>query len=183
MLSQLEQTSQGTLVDLAKMRIEKWKTDSNSKREAQGNVESLQRNLQSALPAIIGELRSSPENLTSTFKLYRNLDALYDVFSSVVESAGAFGSKDEFQSLENDLSVFEHSRRSFADRMETLTGAKEGELARLRVQIQSAQAAAATPPKRVIVDDTTPVKKPSPKKKTPPAAKPAPAPPPQPQAQ
>ena len=31
------------------------------------------------LPAIIGELRAAPESLVSTFKLYRNLDALYDV--------------------------------------------------------------------------------------------------------
>ena len=36
---------------------------------------------------MIAELRTSPESLASTFKLYRNLDALYDVFGSVVESA------------------------------------------------------------------------------------------------
>ena len=113
LLSQLEQSSQAAQVDLAKLRIERWKTDSASKRQTEGNVESVQRNLQRALPEIIAELRNSPENLTSTFKLYRNLEALYDVFGSVVESAGAFGSKDEFQSLENDLSSFERSRRSF----------------------------------------------------------------------
>ena len=76
MLSQLEQASQATQVDLAKLRIEKWKVDSESKRQTQGNVESVQRNLQTALPAMISELRASPENLASTFKLYRNLDAL-----------------------------------------------------------------------------------------------------------
>src|SRR6202047_161202 len=107
LLSQLEQASQAAQVDLAKLRIEKWKADSGSKRQAQANVESIQRNLQSAMPEIIAVLRTSPENLTSTFKLYRNLDALYDVLGSVAESAGAFGSKDEFQSLENDFSAFE----------------------------------------------------------------------------
>src|SRR6202035_4193179 len=66
MLSQLEQTSQAAQVDLAKLRIDKWKIDSGSKRQTQGNVESVQRNLQSALPEMIAELKASPESLTST---------------------------------------------------------------------------------------------------------------------
>jgi len=171
MLSQLEQASQATQLDLAKLRIEKWKVDSESKRQTQGNVESVQRNLQAALPEMITELRASPENLAATFKLYRNLDALYNVFGSVAESTGAFGSKDEFQALENDLSAFEKARRAFADRMESLAGAKEAEVARFRVALQSAQASiSAEPPKKVVVDDVAPPKKPA-KKKT--AAKPA----------
>src|SRR5262249_54463156 len=153
--------SEATQGDLAKLRIDKWKTDGSSKQQTRGNVESVQRNLQSALPEIINELRTAPENLSSTFKLYRNVDALYDVISSVVESAGAFGSKDEFQSMGNDLSAFERSRRSFADRMETLAGSKEVELTRLRTQIQNLQAVHPPPPKKVIVEETTPPKKPT----------------------
>ena len=164
LLSQLEQVAQGTLVDLAKLRIEKWKTDSNTKQSTEADVESLRRNLQMALPEIIAQLRASPENISTTFKLYRNLDALYDVFGPVVESAGAFGSKDEFQSVQNDLSSLERSRRALAERMETLAGAKEGELTHLRGQVRDLQAAATPPPppKKVVVDDTEsakPVKK------------------------
>jgi septal ring factor EnvC (AmiA/AmiB activator) len=166
LLSQLDQASQAAQLDLAKSRIDKWKTDSGNKRQMQANVESIQRNLQSAMPEIVSQLRNSPEDLTATFKLYRNLDALYDVFGSVVESAGAFGSKEEFQALENDLSALEKSRRSFADRIEILSGAKETELARLRTALQNAQANANQPPKKVVVDDTEPPKKPV-KKKTP----------------
>jgi hypothetical protein len=175
LLSQLEETSQATQLDLAKLRVERWKADSGTKRQAEGNSESIQRNLKSALPEIISELRASPESLTSTFKLYRNLDALYDVFESVAESAGAFGSKDEFQSLENDVSAFERLRRSVADRMETLAGAKEVEVTRLRAALQSAQAStAAPPPKKIVVDDAAPVKKPAKKKPATPANKAAP---------
>ena len=83
LLSQLEQASQAAQVDLAKLRIDRWKIDSGSKRQTQGNVDSVQRNLQAALPEMIAELKASPESLTSTFKLYRNLDALYNVFGSV----------------------------------------------------------------------------------------------------
>ncbi len=173
LLSQLEQASQAAQVDLAKLRIEKWKTDSDSKRQAQNNVESIERNLRSALPELISELKASPENLASTFKIYRNLDALYDVFESVAESAGAFGSKDEFQSMENDVSAFERGRRAFADRMETLAGAKELEVTRLRAALQEAQASVTSqPPKKIVVDDTAPAKKPA-KKKPVPKAKPS----------
>jgi len=196
MLSQLEQVAQTTQVDLAKLRIEKWKTDSNTKRGTQADVESIQRNLQMALPEIIGELRTSPENIATTFKLYRNLDALYDVFGPVVESAGAFGSRDEFQSVQNDLSSLERSRRALAERMEALAGAKEGELTQLRTQVRDLKAAATpppAPPKKVVVDDTEPPKKvvkkktvPKPPKPSTPATTQAPgtttAPSPQPQA-
>ena len=176
LLSQLEEASQSAQVDLAKIRVERWKTDSGSKRQAEGNAESIQRNLQSALPEIIAELKASPESLTSTFKLYRNLDALYDVFESVAESAGAFGSKDEFQSLENDVSAFEKARRAVADRMETLAGAKEVEVTRLRAALQNAQAnTPSQPPTKTVVDDTAPVKKSVKKKPAPKATPTAPA--------
>ncbi len=162
-LSDVQQSAQTMQLDLAKLRIEKWKTDGNTKSNTQTDVESLQRNLQSALPEMVNQLKASPENLPATFKLYRNLDALYDVFGSVVESAGAFGSRDEFQSLQNDLSALQRSRRSVAERMESLSDSKEGELASLRTQLQNAKAAeAAAPPKKVVVDDTEPA--PAPKK-------------------
>jgi hypothetical protein len=187
MLSGLEEASQTTQLDLAKLRIEKWKTDGANKRQTDADVESIQRNLKSAMPEIVGQLRNSPENLPGTFKLYRNLDALYDVFSSVVESAGAFGSKDEFQSLQNDLNAIEKSRHSVADRMEALATSKETELGQMRLQLRNAQAATGpNPAKKVIVDDTEPEKKPSKSKVTRKVTKhavtvPAPSPAPSPQ--
>jgi len=169
MLAQLETTSKSAQADLAKLHIERWKTDNTYKKQSLANVDSIQRNLQNALPEIVAQLRNSPEDLATTFKLYRNLDALYGVLGSVVESAGAFGSRDEFQSLQNDLNSLERARRSFADRMDTLAQSKEGELARLRAQIQTLQAAQTTappPPKKTVVDDTEAPKK-TVKKKTP----------------
>ena len=165
-LGPLEQASQATQADLTKLRIEKWKMDSNYKKQVLGNTESVQRNLQSALPEIITQLRNSPEDLSATFKLYRNLDALYDVLGSIAESAGAFGSKDEFQSLSNDLNAIERNRRTLGERLETLSASKETELSQLRNQIKALQAAPPPPPKKIVVDDNEP-KKPAPKKKVP----------------
>jgi hypothetical protein len=172
LLSQLESASKATQDDLGKLRIERWKTDGGSKKQALTNVDSIQRNLKDALPQVIAQLRTSPEDLPATFKLYRNLDALYDVIGSVVESTGAFGSKDDFQSLSNDLSSFEGTRKQIAERIENLATTKEAEIVRLRTDLKTAQAAIpAPPPKKIVVDDNEPAKKPVPKKK--PAAKPA----------
>jgi hypothetical protein len=174
LLSQLEGTSQAIQRDLSGLRIEKWKTDAHTKQASQTDISSILRNLQTALPEIIAELRNSPEGLPPTFKLYRNLDALYDVFASVAESAGAFGARDEYQQLQNDLNSLENSRRMFADRMEALAGSKEAELSKLRSDLQAARATekVAAPPKKVVVDDAEPPKKPVKKKPTPKVPKP-----------
>ena len=175
-LAQLRQTSQNIDADLGKLRIEKWKADSGVKRDVQGNVESVRRNLQSALPELITQLSNSPEDIAASFNLYRNLDALYDVFGQVVEAAGALGSKDEFQNLSNDMSSLQSVRRTLGERMQHLAAAKESELTRLRNQLKTAQAVIqSAPPKKTIVDDTEPPKKPV-KKKSPKPAAPAPAP-------
>jgi hypothetical protein len=170
-VEQLKQTAQSMQSDLAKTRIEKWKTDGATKRQTLANVESIQRNLQSALPETIAQLSNAPEDLGASFKLYRNLDALYDVFGSVVEAAGAFGSKDEFQSLGNDMTGLESARRAFGERVQKLAASKEDELTRLRAQVKTLSAAPPPPPKKIVVDDTEPPKKPAKKK----VAKPKPS--------
>jgi hypothetical protein len=173
MLAELEVNSKRTQADLAKLRIERWKTDGNSKKQVLANVDSIQRNLEGALPAIIAQLRAQPEDLPTSFKLYRNLDALYDVVGSVAEGTGAFGSKDDFQALSNDLTTFEGTRKQLAQRIESVSLAKEAEIVRLRADLKTAQAAIPAPaPKKTVVDDNEAPKKPAVKKKKP-VAKPA----------
>src|SRR5690242_14213255 len=168
-LADVQRTSEATAVDIARLRVDKWKADSNSKRQAQENSNAILRNLQNALPSVMGEVRAAPENLGPQFNLYRNLDAIFDVLGSQAELAGAFGSKSEYQSLSNDLNNIERLRRTFGERIQSLAASRDTELARLRNEVRSAQAAA-TPPKKVIVDDEEAPKKPVKKK----AKKPAP---------
>jgi hypothetical protein len=170
LLLQLDQTSRAAMSNLAKLRIEKWKADSSVKQQYQANVDSLQRNLASALPEIENKVRNAPQDLTANLKLYRNLNALYDVFASVAESAGAFGPKDQYEPLAEQAVQFDQIRRSVADRLEQLATAKEMELSRLRNQVQRVQQQqAAQGPKKIVVDDNEPTPKSKKKKKpTPP---------------
>ena len=169
---QLNQLVQNSRVDLARLRIDKWKTDSSTKRQAEANSESIQRNLSAALPTIVQQARSNPASVAASFKLYRNLNALYDVMSTLTESAGAFGSKEEYQALANDTTNLDTLRRSLADQVERMAIARDNEVVQLQSRArQTAAAPSAAGPKKIVVDDTEPAKKSTrkpatPKKKT-----------------
>lgn len=152
--------------DIAQMHIDKWKADSGSKQQAQTNADSLRRNLSTALPGLIDSFRASPQDLTAGFKLYRNLNALFDVLASFTESVGAFGPKNEYEALAQQVMVIDSVRRALGENLEHLTASMQSELIRLRAEVQSQhQAAAAAPPKKVVVDDNEPPKKTVHKKK------------------
>ena len=168
-LDRLQSAASQTTLDLGHMRIDKWKVDGESKRQAQANADSVQRNLTSALPGLIDAVRSAPQDLTAEFKLYRNLNALYDVFGSLTEAAGAFGPRSDYEALTQQLETIDSVRRNLGDAIEQLTSSTQSELSQLRSQIRTYQqaAAAAPPPKKVVVDDTEPPKKTVHKKKKP----------------
>jgi hypothetical protein len=167
-LDRLQAAASQANVDLAHMRIEKWKADSNSKQQAQGNADSVQRNLTTALPALIANVRSAPQDVNAGFKLYRNLNALYDVFASLTESAGAFGPRSDYDALARQLGEIDSVRRDLGDELEKLTSSTQLELNQLRTQVRTLkQQSAATLPKKAIVDDTEPAKKTASHKKKP----------------
>lgn len=150
-LGKIEQTAQAAALDLARLRIDKWKTDGSIKGQSQANSDSISRNLTSALPGLIDAVRTSPQSLAANFKLYRNLNALYDVFEGLAESTGAFGSKQEFEALSRHVQDLDGYRRSFGEHMAALAASKDMELARARSNAAPAQA---TRPKKIIVDNT-----------------------------
>ena len=172
-LDRLQTAAGQANVDIAHMRIEKWKTDGGSKQQAQANADSLQRNLSSALPGLIATYRADPQNLNAGFKLYRNLNALYDVLASFTEAAGAFGPKSEYEALGQQVNAIDAVRRSLGDNLDNLTAQTQTELNHLRGQVRALQQAAAAPPeppKKVVVDNAEPAKKATSHKKKPAAA-------------
>jgi hypothetical protein len=150
-LQRIEQTSQAAALDLARLRPDKWKADGDIRDQAQANADSISRNLTTALPTLISGVRTAPQSMAANFKLYRNLNALYDVFESLAESAGAFGSKQEFEALSRHVQDVDTFRRTFGDYMETLAAAKDTELARARAATPSGTQSVR--PKKIIVDN------------------------------
>jgi hypothetical protein len=158
MLNNLEQAAQTANVDVAKLRIEKWKADGSVKQQLQGNADSIQRNLTNALPGMIQQVRTNPQDLAASFKLYRNLNALYDVFSTLAESAGAFGPKNDYEALSTDVVNLDKLRLSLGNHLENLAVSKDQQIQQLRQDVQRAQAAATPPPppKKIVVEDEQP---------------------------
>jgi hypothetical protein len=157
LLSNLDDVVTSIRVSLAKLRIEKWKTQSEVKRRMQSNAESIERNLAQALPTLMEGLQAAPQSLSANFVMYRNLDAVHDVLNQLAQTAGAVAPDEEFSPLASDAGRLDDLRRAFADRMETLSASKDAELARLRNADAKPQAPAA-PVKKIIVDDTAPAK-------------------------
>jgi hypothetical protein len=165
-LNRLETTASQANLELEHLRIDRWKADADSKRQAQATADSLQRNLTVALPGLIVAVRAAPQDLNAGFKLYRNVNALYDVFASLTEATGAFGPKNDFQALAQQLDTIDSVRRNLGDALEQLTSSTQSELNQLRTQVRTyRQAAAAAPPTKTVVDDTAPAKKTVHKKK------------------
>ncbi len=177
LLPSLQQTAAAINLDIARLRIEKWKGDSSAKQQAQQNADSISRNITAALPGMMDQVRANPQSLAAAVKLYRNVNALYDVFSGLTESAGAFGSRPEYDALANNASKLDNVRRTLGEQLENMAAANDAEIVRLRTQATRV-ATPPPPPKKIIVDEE-PAKKAAPKKKT--AAKPAPQAAPQPQ--
>lgn len=152
--------------DLSRLRIDKWKTDSQSRQQSEANATSIRRNLTNAIPDLLLRIQAEPNSLTANFRLYRNLNALYDSFSALTESAGAFGPQEQYSSLATDLTQLDQLRHQFAERVDLLAGASDAELARLRSE-KVANPAPTKPPTKVVVDDNQPSAKKKPKKKAP----------------
>jgi len=163
LLSQVQSMAAQSDSDLAVLRIEKWKGEPGSKQQNQATVASIRRNLDNAVPELLQRLQAAPGSLSANFRLYRNLNALYDTFSALAESAGAFGPAEQYTPLAEDLAQLDKVRHSFAERMDQLSDLRDAELLRLRTQ---SAASAAKPASKIVVDDNQPVKK---KPKNPPA--------------
>src|SRR4029077_10476499 len=133
-LDRLQAAATQATLDLGQLRVDKWKADRDSKKQAQSNTDSLQLNLTSALPGMMDAVRAAPRDLAAEFKLYRNLNALYDVFASLTEATGAFGSKGDYEALRQQLEAFDGVRRHLGDVVEQLASSNQAEVTQLRTQ-------------------------------------------------
>ena len=167
-LNQLQQTAGTISLNLSRLRIEKWKADGSVKRQSQADADSITRNLTSAMPSLIDQGRANPQSLAAAVKLYRNVNALYDVFSGLAGMAEAFGPKGESAALAADADSLDRIRRDIGDKLEKLAAGADSEILRLRAEVASKPA---PPPTRIIIDDEEKPPKPV-RKKPAPAKKP-----------
>jgi hypothetical protein len=171
-INQLRQATQSANVDLGRLQIAHWKGDSSQKQQMQQVADSLKKNLTYAVPDLIGEVQSSRGSLSSTFRLYHNVNVVYEFLNSLAEAAGAFGKREEYEPLAGDAASLDNARQGLSSYIEKTA-------ARLEKPAPTPSPAATPTPKKIIVEDDTPKKKPATtrkKKPSSPAAAPSPTP-------
>jgi len=170
-LLQVQKATSSANVNLGKLRIEKWKTDSQQKQQMQQVADSLQKNITNAVPGLISDVQTSRGGVLASFKLYHNLNVVYEFLSSMAEAAGAYGKKEEYQPLEGDATALDTVRQNLSTYIEQASGKMEAENRAAANALQARQAPGTlVPGKKVVVideNDTSPKKRPkSTKKKT-----------------
>jgi len=179
-LIMVQAMAQKSDADVGRLHISKWKADGQNKQQSETNAASIRKNLTTAIPDLLVRVQTEPGSLIANFRLYRNLNALYDSFSALAESAGAFGPEEQYSPLAADIAQLDQLRRQLAQRVDLLATASDAELVRLRAAAKVAKSASAKPTaakstSKIVVDDShpTPKKKPKPSIAKPAAAKPA----------
>jgi len=182
---QVQQATSSASVNIGKLRIEKWKTDTGQKQQLQQIADSLQKNIANAMPGLINDVSGSKGSALTSFKLYHNLNVLYEFLSGLADAAGSLGKREEYEPLATDAAAIDTARQNLSTYIEQTVGKLESAnrppLAGTN-PAQSHQPGTVVPGRKVVVidEDAAPPKKraKSTKKKasTPPAA-PASAPP------
>ena len=184
-LSQIQQVTSAANANIGHLRIEKWKADIDQKRQSQQVAESIQKNITNAVPGMISAVQTSKGSVSTSFKLYHNLNVVYENLIYLADVTGSLGKREEFEPLNADIVALESARKNLSSYIED---------AALKMEAVNHQAAAGTVPlqarqgpgtpvpgKKVVIDDEQPApKKPAKptKKKTSsqPAASPTPTP-------
>src|SRR5712671_4706217 len=124
-LLQLQQATNSASVNIGKLRIEKWKTDSQQRQQMQQVADSLQKNIANAVPGLVSDVQTSRGGVLASFKLYHNLNVVYEFLSSMAEAAGAYGKKEEYQPLEGDATALDTVRQNLSMYIEQAAGKME----------------------------------------------------------
>lgn len=128
-----------------------WKTSGSEKQEMTAAQQSLQRNLSEAVPGLLQAWNRAPQNLSEAFRLYRDLDVVYQVTSRLEASAGAHAPSDQARALAASTGQLKQSLQQLGDYIQATAGLQY-------TQMQQARAAAARPApapasKSIIIND------------------------------
>lgn len=117
-IDQIQRAALATNGDLGKLRIEKWKTDSDQKAQLQKMADSIQRNVTYAIPGLITDVQNSRGSMSTTFKLYHNITIVYEYLTSLTDAAGVLGKREEFEPLANDAAALDSARQNLSTYIE-----------------------------------------------------------------
>jgi hypothetical protein len=153
---------------LSTINLDKWKASTAIKAEADGNLRSVQRDIESTLPPLLAAADSAPDSVTKSLPVFRNVDALYDVMLRLDAAGRLAAPKDQISALDQALAGLSDVRRTLGDQLQANAEAQDSRVNRLQASLKAVPPPAAPP---TPVECTPPPTKK--KRVTKPAAKPA----------
>jgi len=124
-LLQIQQAAASANANIGKLRIEKWKTDSDQKKQLLQVAESLQKNIANAVPGLINDVQASKGGALTSFKLYHNMNVLYEFLSGLADAAGSLGKREEYEPLAADAAAIDTARQNLSAYIEQAVGRLE----------------------------------------------------------
>jgi hypothetical protein len=153
------------------IRVDRWKAPNAIRDEAQSNLGSIQRDVQSTLPALLATADAAPTSAAKTLPAYRNVEALYDVVLRVDTAARLAAPPDQSSALDQALARLDDGRRALGDQLQQTAAAQDAQVIHLQAALKAIPPPAPPPPPPAPLKcPTTPVRKKTPAKPaTPPA--------------
>jgi hypothetical protein len=161
-LAKIQQTVKTADADLSQLHIDKWKTDVDNKAQLQQVTTSLHKNLTLAVPDLIREVQAGKGSVSASFKLYHNLNVVYEYLNSLADAAASLGKREEFEPLNRDAADLDSVRRELSSYIEQAAIA-------LEAKARPTPTPVPTPlptPKKIVIDDQPQKPVTSKKKKT-----------------
>ena len=159
-LNELQRVSSATNADIANIRFDRWgagwklwKGHGGQKKDDMEHIAaSLQKNLTDAIPGLIHDVQAARGSISTSFKLYHDVDVVYDYLGRLADAAEANGKKEEYQPLSEDVAAFESVRQKLSTYIEQAAVAIES-TGKLPAMNSPAAGGSHHLPKKIVVDD------------------------------
>lgn len=159
-LTELQRISSAANADIANLHIDKWsagwklwKGHGGQKKEDMGHIAaSLQKNLTDAIPSLVHDVQAAHGSISTSFKLYHDVDVVYDYLGRLADAAEANGRKEEYQPLNDDVAAFEGVRQKLSTYIEQAAVAIES-TGKLPAMNSPAAGGPHQLPKKIVVDE------------------------------
>jgi hypothetical protein len=168
-LLELDRTAAATNSDISHLQIDKWKggwrsgftTSSAHKNQAGQTAQSLQRNLHAGLPDLIKDALNSRGNLYTTFKVYEDVGLVCEALDGLATTAHEYGKQDEYAPLATDYNNLIRLRHVLSTYIQQKAAAVDGGGSSFSSMTSAAAPDGLGMPKKIIIDDGVPDKKPA----------------------
>lgn len=125
----------GSAVDL-----NHWKGSAAARDEVDGNLASMQKDLQTTLPPLLAAADAAPSSAAAALPVLLNLDALYSVLLRVTIASRGSAPRSESAALEQATTLLDGARRDLGDAVLRSAMAAEQQVSDLQTTVQRQQA-------------------------------------------